>query len=254
MKIYEKLLYVQKGLKAPKNQYNKFGDFYYRSCEDILEGVKPLLAEVKAVLLVRDDVVQIGNRFYVKATAIFQDTESPDNVANTAFAREDEAKPKMDGAQVTGSCSSYARKYALNGLFCIDDSKDPDFHQGKDPAAGAQSRTQAQNRMQTQNRTQNQGKAQPQGRTAGQSGKAAVTREELAKLISEADRTGTDISKVCERYKAKTINYLSREQYEKAMNVFRKMETFPSPAPDNMRYDEEQWNNVEMPYGGLPFR
>lgn len=236
MKIYEKLLYVQKGLKAPKNQYNKFGDFYYRSCEDILEGVKPLLAEVKAVLLVRDEVVQIGNRFYVKATAVFQDTESPDNVVNTAFAREDEAKPKMDGAQVTGSCSSYARKYALNGLFCIDDSKDPDFHQGKDPAANSQNRTQTQNRAQTQNRT------------AGQSsGKTAVTREELAKLISEADRTGTDISKVCERYKVKTINYLSREQFERAMSVFRKMESFPPPAPER-QYDDTKWDSNEAPF------
>ena len=127
MKIEEKLWHIQQNLKAPKGQYNKFGDFHYRSCEDIQEAVKPLLKEVKAILLIGDEIVQIGDRFYIKATAALQDIESAERIVNTAYAREVEEKPKMDAAQVTGSCSSYARKYALNGLFCIDDSKDPDY-------------------------------------------------------------------------------------------------------------------------------
>lgn len=117
MNIQEKLLYIQQNLKAPKSQYNKFGDFHYRSCEDIQEAVKPILKDVKAVLLIGDEIVQIGNRFYIKATAALQDVESPEQITNTAFARETDEKPKMDAAQITGSCSSYARKYALKMLF-----------------------------------------------------------------------------------------------------------------------------------------
>ena len=109
MKIEEKLWHIQQNLKAPKGQYNKFGDFHYRSCEDIQEAVKPLLKEVKAILLIGDEIVQIGDRFYIKATAALQDIESAERIVNTAYAREVEEKPKMDAAQVTGSCSSYAR-------------------------------------------------------------------------------------------------------------------------------------------------
>ncbi|MGO5051449.1 ERF family protein [Lachnospiraceae bacterium LCP25S3_G4] len=126
MNVYEKLLKVQSELKAPKNQYNKFGNFNYRNCEDIQEGAKPLLKEVGAVLIIDDDLVQIGDRFYVKATATFIDIESSEKVSNSAFAREELTKKGMDASQVTGATSSYARKYALNGLFCIDDSKDSD--------------------------------------------------------------------------------------------------------------------------------
>lgn len=126
MNIYEKLLKVQHELKAPKNQYNSFGKYHYRSCEDIQEGVKPLLKEVNAVLLLDDDIVLIGERYYIKATATFLDCEGGEKIENSAFAREDLSKKGMDASQVTGATSSYARKYALNGLFCIDDSKDGD--------------------------------------------------------------------------------------------------------------------------------
>ncbi|MFW9881341.1 MAG: ERF family protein [Candidatus Thorarchaeota archaeon] len=124
--IYTKLLNIQTKLKAPKNQYNSFGKYNYRSCEDILEGLKPLLDECNATLILDDEIVQIGDRFYVKATATLIDIEKGENIKTTAFAREDENKKGMDLAQVTGSVSSYARKYALNGLFCIDDTKDSD--------------------------------------------------------------------------------------------------------------------------------
>ena len=124
--VYFKLMKVQSKLKAPKGQYNQFGRYSYRSCEDILEALKPLLAEVEAIVNVSDEVKLIGDRFYVEATAMFLDCETGDSVVARASAREDESKKGMDLAQVTGSVSSYARKYALNGLFAIDDNKDSD--------------------------------------------------------------------------------------------------------------------------------
>lgn len=126
MSVYEKLSKVQSELKAPKGQYNSFGKYKYRSCEDILEAVKPLNAKHGVVLTVGDEVVEISNRFYVKATATLVDIESGEKVTNTALAREDDAKKGMDGSQITGTASSYARKYCLNGLYCIDDTKDAD--------------------------------------------------------------------------------------------------------------------------------
>ena len=126
MDVYEKLMTVQTKLRAPKGQYNQFGHYSYRSCEDILEALKPLLAEVGAIVNVSDEVKLIGNRFYVEATAMFLDCETGDSVVARASAREDETKKGMDLAQITGSVSSYARKYALNGLFAIDDNKDAD--------------------------------------------------------------------------------------------------------------------------------
>ena len=126
MKVQEKLMRVQSDLKAPKGQYNSFGKYKYRSCEDILEAVKPLLNQAKLTLTVSDEVTVIGNRYYIKATATVTDIETGESHSVSALAREDETKKGMDLAQVTGSVSSYARKYALNGLFCIDDTKDSD--------------------------------------------------------------------------------------------------------------------------------
>lgn len=127
MDIYEKLLNIQQGLKAPKNQFNKFGGYYYRSCEDILEALKPLLKENKCVLTINDEIVGVNNRAYVKATVTLTDCEDIKSfITNTAYAREPEDKKGADDSQITGACSSYARKYSLNGLFCIDDVKDAD--------------------------------------------------------------------------------------------------------------------------------
>lgn len=126
MEVFGKLLVVQGELKAPKGQYNAFGKYKYRSCEDIMEAVKPILAKVNAVILLNDEIVEVAGRVYVKATARFLDCEGGGFVEASAFAREDESKKGMDGAQVTGATSSYARKYALNGLLAIDDTKDAD--------------------------------------------------------------------------------------------------------------------------------
>jgi len=124
--LYQKLLEVQSKLKAPKNQYNGFGKYSYRSCEDILEAVKPLLSEYKLTLKIEDDLVLVGDRYYIKATAMIIDTETGNKESTSAFAREELTKKGADASQITGSASSYARKYALNGLFCIDDTKDAD--------------------------------------------------------------------------------------------------------------------------------
>ena len=120
--IQERLALIQKELRAPKGQFNAFGKYKYRSCEDILEAVKPLLGD--AILLINDDLVMIGERYYVKANAALCMGE--ELISATAFAREEADKKGMDAAQITGACSSYARKYALNGLFLIDDTKDAD--------------------------------------------------------------------------------------------------------------------------------
>lgn len=124
----KELVIIQSKLNAPKNLYNKFGGFAYRSAEGILEAVKPLLTEQNCELTITDDIVLIGDRYYIKSTArIINSTGEMREVS--AFAREEDAKKGMDAAQITGSASSYARKYALNGLFCIDDNRDPDITQ-----------------------------------------------------------------------------------------------------------------------------
>lgn len=119
-----KLQEIQQKLHAPKGQFNKFGKYNYRSCEDILESVKPILKEVGCTLTLSDEIILIGERYYVKATAHLKGEDTDEVV--TAYARESATKSGMDDSQITGSTSSYARKYALNGLFCIDDNKDPD--------------------------------------------------------------------------------------------------------------------------------
>lgn len=126
MKVHEKLQQIQTELKAPKGQFNKFGNYAYRSCEDILEALKPLLAKHQATVTISDEMVEVGGRVYVKATATFTDSESGEFVQTTGYAREAMDKKGMDDSQITGSTSSYARKYTLNGMFCIDDTKDAD--------------------------------------------------------------------------------------------------------------------------------
>ena len=136
MTIYKKLMDIQRELKAPKGQYNSFGKYKYRSCEDILEAVKPILSKHGCAAVITDTLVHTGERYYVQATAILYDTETGDEVCNSAYAREEETKKGMDGSQITGTASSYARKYALNGLFLIDDTKDADtgaYHEQTNP-------------------------------------------------------------------------------------------------------------------------
>ena len=172
MGIYEKLSKVQEELKAPKGQYNSFGKYKYRSCEDILEAVKPLLIKNKLSMQISDELVVIGEstpttynevyydkelkrenertvvsgnqRYYIKATVTLLDIEDNSTMSNTAYAREEEYKKGMDGSQITGTASSYARKYALNGLFLIDDTKDADTDEYHNQNDGEKKITKAQ--------------------------------------------------------------------------------------------------------------
>ena len=122
-----KLLQIQQELKAPKDLYNSFGEYSYRSAESILQALKPLLKQTETTLTISDDLIFMGDRYYVKATVTLKDATTEKVIAETtAFAREEAEKKKMDGSQITGASSSYARKYALNGMFCIDDVKDSD--------------------------------------------------------------------------------------------------------------------------------
>ena len=131
MGIFEKLAKIQQEMKAPKNLFNKFGGYKYRNAEGILEAFKPFESKYNVCLTIGDEIVEIGGRVYVKSTAILRDCELSGFVENTAYAREDPDKKGMDGAQITGAASSYARKYALNGLFLLDDTKDPDTEEYK---------------------------------------------------------------------------------------------------------------------------
>lgn len=148
--IYTKLSHIQNELKAPKNQFNKFGNYKYRSCEDILEALKPLCAKYKATLIIYDEIVMIGDRYYVKAMAKLYDQETTDYIEAYAFARECIDKKGMDQAQVTGATSSYARKYALNGLFNIDDTKDFDTNEVHQQSNQKQGNTQPKQQPQQQ--------------------------------------------------------------------------------------------------------
>ena len=199
--IYKKLMLVQSKLKAPKNQYNSFGKYSYRSCEDILEGLKPLLNEVEAIITLNDEVVNIGERFYIKAIATFIDIATGEKVEVSALAREDETKKGMDLAQVTGSVSSYARKYALNGLFAIDDTKDSDSTNKHDKDKGNVTNLNTENKWTNAKLTDSQIKrlyaiAYKKGIAADK-----VKEQVLKKFNKEVkDLTKIEYDKVCEGY------------------------------------------------------
>ena len=177
---------IQHKLKAPKGQYNSFGKYNYRSCEDILEGVKPLLKEHNLALLIDDEIVKIGERYYVKATAKI--TDGREIVSATAYAREPDTKKGMDESQITGATSSYARKYALNALLCIDDTKDADtMDNGKKPVQQTQETVYNWNSLKTR---------------AVQGG---ISEEELVHYITET-------------FKVSKPSELKQEHYQQAFN------------------------------------
>ena len=199
MTVLEKLLQVQSKLKAPKSQYNTFGKYSYRNCEDILEAVKPLCLEVNAVVTIRDKPVQRGDRYYIEATAVFHDCESSQQIIITAYAREEESKKGMDSSQVTGSTSSYARKYALNGLFAIDDTKDSD----------------TTNTGTTKKNTEKNENGQSQKTTQSD---PTITETMLTTLKKEIEKAGVSIEKILPVYNLKNMNDMRVTQYESCMN------------------------------------
>lgn len=216
MNVYEKLQRVQFGLKAPKNQYNKFGNYHYRNCEDIQEAAKPLLQEVKAALIVGDELMLIGDRYYIKATARFVDCESGETVDNTAYAREEQEKKGMDVSQVTGSTSSYARKYALNGLFCIDDVKDAD-NQDNIAGKGTKGSAKTSGKQETgklENRKQSLSAA-----PAAEADKVTPAMiESVRSMVEKYSTKGLKMEKILKMYSIKDMTEMSVAQYKDCMN------------------------------------
>lgn len=194
MNIYKKLAYVQENLHVAKTKYNKFGDFYYRSCEDILVALKPLLKEQELILNIADDVVLIGERYYVKAIASIIDCSSGEKISATAFARENIEKAKMDVAQVTGSASSYARKYALNGLLCLDDAKDPDHYDNSQPTPPIPKKP------------------------------PTISDEQETILMRKIIEHDKDINQILSNYKIANINQMTVDNFEKLMKRFDELE------------------------------
>ena len=188
MNIYEKLLNIQEVLKAPKS--HSTGRYYYRNCEDILEAAKPVCKKYGAVLTVLDEIVLIGDRFYIKATAMLTDIENGEKLSTTAFAREELDRKGMDAPQLTGSSSSYARKYALNGLFCIDDTKDADALASQDEQEEVKSE--------------------------------AVNAKQVADLQALAKKKGVTVESIVNGYKLKTLQDISPQQWAQAMNGLQK--------------------------------
>ena len=170
MNVHEKLAHVQKNMKCNKGQFNKFGGYAYRSCEDIFEAVKPHLNDVKTTLTMCDEIVLIGERFYIKSTATFTDCETSESIQVSAYAREEENKKGMSAEQQTGSCSSYARKYCLNGFFLLDDTKDAD----------------------TEEYTKQTGKAPEKAKISP----TEPTKEQKAKLMAMCKVKGQDIKEI----------------------------------------------------------
>lgn len=190
----KELINIQHKLKAPKGRKNSFGNYKYRSCEDILEAVKPLLAEEECTLTLSDDMVAIGERIYVKAVATIR--KGDESVTVTAYAREAETKKGMDDSQITGTASSYARKYSLNGLFLIDDTKDADTDEYA-----------------------NQTKA---GENIEEDRPINKTEVETLTQLSESYKVNT--ADICKRYKVNKLEDLSYHQYGAALRVFKSME------------------------------
>lgn len=195
---------IQQELKAPKGQFNKFGGYHYRSAEDILEAVKPLLAKAKAELILSDEIVEVGGRVYVKATALLSDGSEQAKV--TAYAREPEDKKGMDASQITGTASSYARKYALNGLFLIDDTKDADTDEY---------RQQQQAAPQQPAQKQQTSRQQP----AAQQKKAdAATIKLIRELITA---TESDTEKLCKYFRVGAVEDMSETTAKKCLAMLR---------------------------------
>lgn len=216
--ILKKLLTIQQTLSAPKNQYNKFGGYKYRSCEDILEGLKPCMESTKTAIIITDDIVEIGGRFYVKATATLLDCESNSinaAISNTAYAREEESKKGMDSSQITGSASSYARKYALNGLFCIDDTKDVDTMNNTDKKESGKPK-QGKEVVKTSNTKQNKASNPEQTKIEPTPEYIDKVKQDSLKMLM--NKKGVEMKSVLERYGIPDLSHMTLMQYKNAMS------------------------------------
>ena len=196
--LINKLNQIQADLRAPKGQFNKFGNYKYRSCEDILEAVKPLLKESGLILLIKDEIINLGERYYVKATCTLYDEEGH-SLSTEALAREAQTKKGMDESQITGAASSYARKYALNGLFAIDDNKDADTQDNRNT-----SQSRAYNSA-----YQNQGQAQKP-----QANNELITPAQLKRLFAMAKGQEAMAKAVIDSFGYASSKEIQKKDYE----------------------------------------
>ena len=229
MGVYAKLLLVQKRLNAPKSKFNKFGGYNYRSCEDILEGAKPLLDEVGATLILSDEITQIADRIYIKATATFADTETGEVVTNTAFAREPLDVKGMSAPQITGASSTYARKYALNGLFCIDDTVDDDTEELKNEKENRQKAQKNINKPVKSEEQLNKEMVENTDKDLTPHGEG-MTPVRLAKLEKAMQFTGKNKATVLATAKVKSFEEMTEATYISIMNLFGKLMTTEQKA------------------------
>jgi hypothetical protein len=206
MGISEKLMKIQTKIKAPKNLKNTFGNYKYRNAEGIFEAVKPYLEKENCSLVVKDEIEQHGDRYYVKAMAILIDNETGEEATATAFAREAETKKGMDDSQITGTASSYARKYALNGLFLLDDTKDADTDEHRKEAEARSEETKA---------TEKQEKDEQHYEEVG---KMKIAQIKVDSLKDKCKNDGVDIEKVCEFCKVKKPEELTENQFSNIIN------------------------------------
>jgi hypothetical protein len=227
MGIYEKLTRIQTEIKAPKNLYNSFGKYHYRNAESICESVKPFLVKEKCNLVITDDIVLIGERFYVKAIVTLTDNEDGSSISVSALARESDEKKGMDSSQVTGATSSYARKYALNGLFLLDDTKDADTDEFANQTAN-----QPQEKPKTAKTTKGY-KETPQEAKLNEEMRASVdpvylvakdgkaTDEQRAKMHSEMERTGVAEEVIKDMFSVSSLDELNGAQIVSILNKFK---------------------------------
>ena len=208
--MVKNLIDIQSKLKAPKGQYNSFGKYRYRSCEDILEAVKPLLRDAGCTLTITDDIITVQNRIYVKATATIKDAEG-NAESVTAFAREPEGKKGMDESQVTGTASSYARKYALNGLFLIDDTKDADTDENRNEREG---RAAQQSKQQSRQKPQQEPRQEPDPEPQQE----FTDNARLANINVIKAAFGDNLPRLLAQFKVKSLDQMTDKQIAWTMN------------------------------------
>ena len=222
MEIGEKLSKLQQDMKVPKDQYNKFGKFYYRNAETILAEFKKYEKDLKVFLTLKDEIVEAVGKVYVKATATLVDCESDEEISVTAYARESEEKKGMDEAQITGSVSSYARKYALNGLFLLDDVKDPDSNEYEKQKNQDKSDQKEDPDSDEYEKQKNQDKSdQKDGKST--SSNIKINQNHINSLRSLFTENGIDESKVLVLYKVQKIEALTINQYKNAFDHVKEL-------------------------------
>lgn len=206
--MHKKLMNIQTKIKAPKNLYNSFGKYKYRNAEGICEAVKPFLAEENCSLTLADEIIEVGGRVYVKATATLYDNESGNCISVSAMARESEEKKGMDESQITGTASSYARKYALNGMFLLDDTKDADSDEHHNETEGKKKRAEEEEKHEKE---------------VEDIGKMKISKIKVNALAEKAVADGVPLGRICTLYKVPDIESMNEKQYKNCMDNWEKI-------------------------------